>query len=89
MWRPGHRAVGTTEWVTRIRESTSRLTPSFSVNQTLREYTQNYYLPAAAAYHERARDHGPYGKFPLQWEQALVDEWVAESLNAAANRCAR
>ena len=42
-----------TAWVKRMRESMARLTPHFSANRTVREYTEQYYLPAAAAYRER------------------------------------
>ena len=37
-------------WVARMRESMARLTPQFSANRTVREYTEQHYLPAAAAY---------------------------------------
>ncbi len=37
-------------WTGRIRESMARLTPEFSANRTVREYTERYYLPAAEAY---------------------------------------
>jgi len=43
-------------WVKRIRESMARLTPGFSTNRVVREYTEQHYLPAAAAYRERAAD---------------------------------
>ena len=66
-----------TEWVTRMRESMSRLTPRFSANRAVREYTEKYYLPAAAAYHERARHHGAYAKSLLQWEQVLAKHWAS------------
>jgi starch phosphorylase len=36
-------------WVAKMRESMARLTPQFSANRTVREYTEKYYLPAAAA----------------------------------------
>ena len=39
-----------TAWVKRMRESMARLTPRFSANRTVREYTEQHYLPAAAAY---------------------------------------
>ncbi len=65
-----------TEWVTRMRESMSRLTPRFSANRAVREYTEKYYLPAAAAYHERASDQGAYGGSLLQWKQALAEHWA-------------
>ncbi len=33
-------------WVARMRESMARLTPRFSTNRAVREYTEQYYLPA-------------------------------------------
>ncbi len=66
-----------TEWVTRMRESMSRLTPLFSANRAVREYTEKYYLPAAAAYQERASDEGAYGRSLLQWRQELAEHWAS------------
>ncbi|MGA7801243.1 MAG: alpha-glucan family phosphorylase, partial [Gammaproteobacteria bacterium] len=43
-------------WVTRMRESMAHLTPQFSTNRAVREYTEKHYLPAAAAYRARAAD---------------------------------
>ena len=45
-----------TAWVKRMRESMARLTPRFSANRTVREYTEQHYLPAAAAYRARAAE---------------------------------
>src|SRR5665213_602236 len=45
-------------WVRRMRESMARLTPRFSNNRTVREYTEQHYRPAAAAYRQRAADKG-------------------------------
>ena len=39
-----------TAWVARMRESMARLTPHFSTNRAVREYTEQHYLPAASAY---------------------------------------
>ena len=66
-----------TEWVSRIRESMSRLAPQFSANRAVREYTEQYYLPAAAAYGARASDRGAYGRLMLQWKQALAEHWAS------------
>ena len=44
-----------------MRESMARLTPQFSANRAVREYTERHYLPAAAAYRERAADKGAMG----------------------------
>ena len=43
-----------TAWVTRMRESMARLTPRFSTNRVVREYTDQHYLAAARRYRERS-----------------------------------
>ena len=43
-----------TAWVARMRESMARLTPQFSANRTVRQYTEQYYLPMAANYRQRS-----------------------------------
>jgi starch phosphorylase len=62
-------------WVARIRESMGRLTPRFSANRTVREYTQQYYIPAAAAYRERAADKGGMGTQLVHWQRTLEQNW--------------
>ena len=64
-------------WVTRMRDSMSLLTPDFSANRTVRQYTEQYYLPAAAAYHERAADHGAWGRSLLRWKSTLDRRWAS------------
>lgn len=65
-----------TGWVTRMRESMARLTPRFSTNRVVREYTEQHYLPAAAAYRERAADKGAVGKRIADWKQTLKEKWL-------------
>ena len=65
-----------TAWVARMRESMARLTPRFSANRAVCEYTEQHYLPAAAAYRERAADKGAVGKNIVNWEHALKEKWV-------------
>jgi starch phosphorylase len=55
----------------------SRLAPQFSANRAVREYTEQYYLPAAAAYGARASDQGAYGRLVMQWKQALAEHWAS------------
>jgi len=62
-------------WVARIRESMARLTNHFSSNRTVRQYTENYYIPAAIAYRERAAGNGEAGAQKVNWRQALEREW--------------
>jgi glycogen phosphorylase len=44
-----------TAWVARMRESMARLTPLFSADRAVREYTEQHYLPAADCRAVRAR----------------------------------
>jgi len=65
-----------TAWVKRMRESMARLTPRFSAERTVREYTEQHYLPAATAYRERAADKGAVGRQMVNWRQALEQQWA-------------
>ena len=64
-------------WVARMRESMAQLTPRFSTDRTVREYTELHYLPAAAAYLERARDKGKVGVEIVNWRHDLDQKWSA------------
>jgi starch phosphorylase len=63
-------------WVNRMRESMALLTPRFSANRAVREYTEQHYLPAALAYLERAADKGEVGRQMVNWRQALEQKWA-------------
>ena len=65
-----------TAWVKRMRESMARLTPRFSTNRSVREYTEHHYLPAASAYRERAAKNGAVGRAVINWEQTLTQQWA-------------
>ena len=65
-----------TAWVARIRASMAQLTPRFSANRTVREYTEQHYLPSAASYRARAADNGAMGRDIVNWEQALKQQWA-------------
>jgi len=62
-------------WVHRIRESMARLTPQFSANRTVREYTEQHYLPSAASYRARAAHKGAAGSHIVSWRQSLDEKW--------------
>jgi starch phosphorylase len=66
-----------TAWVARMRESMARLTPLFSASRTVREYTEQHYLPAASAYCERAADKGAAGAQVVSWQHTLEQKWAA------------
>ncbi len=65
-----------TAWVRRIRESMARLTPRFSANRTVREYTEKYYLPAAESYLTRAAGKGAMGENLVNWQHDLKQKWT-------------
>ena len=64
-----------TGWVARMRESMARLTPRFSANRTVREYTEQHYLPAASAYRERAAGKGAMGMQVVNWQRTMEQNW--------------
>ncbi len=66
-----------TAWVARMRESMARLTPHFSTNRSVREYTEQYYLPIASAYRARTADKGVIGTNIIDWQHALNQKWAA------------
>lgn len=60
------------KWVGRMRESMGSLTAQFSSNRMLREYTEHYYLPLAAAYRQRS----PEVAAALEdWHRQLAQHW--------------
>lgn len=64
-----------TAWVMRMRESMARLTPHFSANRMVREYTEQYYIPLAATYLKRAADKGAAGAEIVNWRRTLEQYW--------------
>ncbi|HXP79733.1 MAG TPA: alpha-glucan family phosphorylase [Verrucomicrobiae bacterium] len=70
-------------WVARMRESMARLTPAFSSNRVVRQYTEEHYLPAAASYSARAADDGRLGLDLLNWQEALSKHWSALRFGSA------
>ena len=65
-----------TAWVARIRESMARLTPQFSSNRAVREYTEQRYLPAAITYRKRAANKGAAGAQIVDWRHIVEQKWT-------------
>jgi starch phosphorylase len=63
-------------WVKRMRESMAHLTPRFSADRTVREYTEKHYLPAANAYHLRTANRCAIGKQMVDWKHSLQQKWA-------------
>ncbi len=64
-----------TAWVERMRESMAQLTPRYSADRTVREYTEQHYLPAAAAYLARCAEKGAEGRRIVDWQHNLEQKW--------------
>jgi starch phosphorylase len=62
-------------WLTRMRKSMAHLTGIYSSNRMLREYAEQYYLPAAAALQERAVNACALGKSLHQWTKRVQHHW--------------
>jgi starch phosphorylase len=64
-----------TAWVARMRESMAQLTPRFSANRAVREYTEQHYLPAAAASRSRLGNKGAMACQIVDWRHSLKEKW--------------
>jgi starch phosphorylase len=72
-----------TAWVARMRKSMATLTPRFSADRAVRDYTEQHYLPGAAAYRERAADNGLLGRQIVDWQHAVEQAWPGVHFGAA------
>ena len=64
-----------TTWVNCIRESMASLTPRFSADRTVREYTKTHYIPAALQYKQRTADGALFAKECIKWQTQLRENW--------------
>jgi len=64
-----------TTWISRMRESMAQLTPQFSADRTVREYTEQHYLPAAKAFLERTANKGEMAKKIADNLHTLEGKW--------------
>jgi starch phosphorylase len=64
-------------WVNRMRESMARLTPRYSTYRSVREYTEQHYIPAASAFRKRSSDKGALGIRIANWRHELDQKWPA------------
>jgi len=64
-----------TAWISRMRESMAQLTPRFSADRSVREYTEKQYLPGAAAYLERTANKGEKAKQLAEAIRTIEQHW--------------
>ncbi len=70
-------------WVARMRASISQLTPAFSANRAVRQYTDEHYLSAATAFRQRAGNQGAVGASLVDWQADLAKHWSALRFGSA------
>jgi starch phosphorylase len=70
-------------WVTRMRRSMARLTPAFSSNRAVRQYTEEHYLSSATAFRQRAENRGSLGADLAAWQAALAKHWYSLRFGSA------
>jgi starch phosphorylase len=62
-------------WIAKMRASMARLTPRFSANRVVREYTETHYLPLASAHRMRAAEGARLGAALVAWRRELAAHW--------------
>jgi len=70
-------------WVARMRASMAHLTPTFSSNRAVRQYTEEHYLSAAAAFHQRTENRGSVGADLVAWRAELAKHWYSLRFGSA------
>ena len=75
-----------TGWLAKMRESMATLTARFSANRALRQYTNEYYLPRAAAYEARRQNQSALGIRLTNWRRMLEKEWTLHVFRRPAHR---
>ena len=53
----------------------AQLTPKFSADRAVREYTEQHYLPASAAFIDRSANKGAAALKIIEWKQSLEQKW--------------
>lgn len=62
-------------WVKKVRDSMSRLTPQFSADRAVREYTEKFYLPAADLFKKRTENKGSLATQIVEWRSFIEQNW--------------
>jgi starch phosphorylase len=63
------------DWITRIRESMSTLTPVYSSNRMLREYVKKMYWPATNRFRERNVVDAKLAAELFSWQTTVARSW--------------
>ncbi len=67
------------DWLAKVRASMTKLTVRFSANRAVRQYTTEYYLPAAEALEARQANQSALGIRMANWRRQLEEGWHSMS----------
>jgi starch phosphorylase len=67
------------DWLAKVRHSITTLTTRFSANRAVRQYTTEYYIPAAEAYQARKADRTALGIRLMNWRRQIEENWQSIS----------
>jgi starch phosphorylase len=70
-------------WVARVRASMARLTPIYSANRVVRQYTDERYISAATAFRRRAENQSSLGADLVRWKTHLAQHWASLRFGSA------
>lgn len=62
-------------WLSIMRESMATLTPYFSANRMVRQYTERFYMPLAERYCKRSEGNAEFGRQLVNWINRINDLW--------------
>ncbi len=68
-----------TGWLAKVRRSMTALTARFSANRAVRQYTTEFYVPAANAYEARRAKQSTLGIGMVNQRQTLEKQWSSMS----------
>lgn len=63
------------EWLKKVKNSMTILTPAFSADRAVRDYTEKYYLPAAENYYKRIEHEATLAKKITSWQRDINNKW--------------
>lgn len=62
-------------WTAKIRNSMSKLTPQYSSNRSVREYTDKYYMIMSGKYQKRVANKAALTKEIVEWKLLIEQNW--------------
>src|SRR4029077_1011125 len=70
-----------TEWLRRMKACLSKLGPQVEASRMLKEYTLNYYEPAAARSAALRANHNERSKALVRWKRSVFRGWPSVAIH--------